>query len=105
MAGVIGAEAAGSVRERLLALEADTAFLVSDAGVDLVPSPTRELPPDPSDDFVPEPAGSGWSLTTRAPHQPVGRLERRRALNRPLSRDPGARSRRPRVHCRRYDTP
>ncbi len=43
------------MRTALLAPDADEHFLVGDSGVELEPSPTRELPPD---DFVPEPGGS-----------------------------------------------
>lgn len=62
MAGVIGAESPETVKRHLLALAEDEHFLVCDAGVELVPSPTRELPPDPLDDFVPEPGGE-WVAT------------------------------------------
>ncbi len=51
---VIRRESAASVKERLLALEAGEPFLVCDAGVELLSSSTRELPPD---DFEPEPSG------------------------------------------------
>lgn len=63
MAEVIGAETAESVRARILALEAETPFLVSDMGVELVASSTRELTPD--DDMTPEPGGQ-WVVTDDA---------------------------------------
>ena len=72
MAEVIGAESPETVQRHLLALDASEHFLVSDSGVGLVPSPTRELPSDPSDDFVPGPGGQ-W-VATDAAGNVVGRF-------------------------------
>lgn len=57
MAEVIAAYSPQTVRRDLLALAKEEQFLVSDAGVELVPSCTRELPPDPLDEIAPEPGG------------------------------------------------
>ena len=65
MAEVIGAESPETVQRHLLALDASEHFLVSDSGVELVPSPMRELPSDPLDDFVPGPGGQ-WVATDAA---------------------------------------
>lgn len=65
LAFVIGRETVRSVKDRVLALSEDQPFLVCDGGVELVPAATRELPPDPLADFVPEPGGQ-WVTTDEA---------------------------------------
>lgn len=65
LATVICRETPDSVRDLVLALAPDQPFLVCDGGVELLPSSTRELPPDPLDDFVPEPGGQ-WYTTDEA---------------------------------------
>ena len=62
---VMGRESPASIKERLLALENDKPFLVCDSGVELIASSTRELPPDDSANFAPEPGGQ-WIATDRA---------------------------------------
>ena len=65
MADNIGKESPDSVRTHLMTLADDEHFLVADSGVELVPSPTRAVPPDPLDGFVPEPGGQ-WVATDGA---------------------------------------
>ena len=62
IAYVIGKEDEDTIKHRLLNLEEDEHFLVSDFGVDLIASSTRELPVD---DFQPEPGGQ-WVVTDEA---------------------------------------
>ena len=62
LSDVIAAETLSSLKERILALDQGHPFLICDSGVELLASSTRELPPDPDDDFNPEPAGQGVVL-------------------------------------------
>ena len=57
LAVVIGGQSPETVRRTVLSLPEEESFLVCDSGVELVPSTTRELPPDPFDDVAPEPGG------------------------------------------------
>jgi hypothetical protein len=64
LAWVIQGVTPETLRERILALDETEPFLVCDSRVELVPSQTRDLPPDPLADFQPEPGGR-WFVTDR----------------------------------------
>ena len=61
LAWVIQGVSPETLRQSILGLGEDEPFLVCDAGVELVPSRTRELPPDPLDGFRPQPGGF-WAV-------------------------------------------
>lgn len=61
LAEVIGIESPDRLRRRLLALPGNTPYVVCDSGVELIPSATKDLPPD---DFTLEPGGQ-WVVTDR----------------------------------------
>lgn len=62
LAEVIGVENEDTIKQRFLTLEEGKHFLVCDSGVELIGSPTRELPPDELSVFEPEPGGQ-WVAT------------------------------------------
>lgn len=64
LASVVQRDTPRSVKERILALPEDQPFLVCDAGVELIGSATRDLPPDEAASFTPQPGGY-WFFTDK----------------------------------------
>lgn len=61
LAWVIQGVTPETLRESILGLDDYELFLVCDSGVELVPSHTRDLPPDPLDEYRPAPGGF-WAV-------------------------------------------